>query len=629
MKFLRASYALSAIASLVPGTVGNSSATANKIFVTSQSGTDVIVEYQSTDGSGAVQVTQNDLPGSSGATTSLDFVDMDGDGDLDLIRGGFDGAVWIHINDGSDNFPANDMITLPSTGDARYYSIHGVDVDNDGDIDIVGTSDNRGAWLWLNEGGNTFAAGTQFSSVANSMYISAAADFNGDGYIDFIVGNQNWKPQVFINNGSGGYPSSYDLNDSLKSRAVSACDFNQDGHMDVVVNYSDNQNNRVYLNSGQNTNTPAFNREYLPHNNGGSEARSNGCADLDGDGYPDVVIADATRSQVYLNEGAANPGSFPSKSDLFTSDAQSWVIALGDLDGDGDIDVYSADRIGPRNIYLNNGDGTFGSSQSFFNAGDSFAGAFMYTTASELASASPTGSPSSNPTASPSKTPTSSPSKAPTGSPQTASPTKTQTGSPTQGPSPVAAGGVADSLSASSSAPADSLYFPDWTMSNGGCKTGGGQPPYMTLDPSTWMLASLDECCARYYSWMLDDCEGASGAAPSGLWYPDWAGGDDTCKDDGSEPSYMALNPDTWMHSSKQECCEAKFSWTLNECLGSGAGSTNEWYIDWILSKCKQDCVDTGPSCGGRAESWDQLFETRSACCAEMAAWNPTECLVD
>ncbi|EJK45481.1 hypothetical protein THAOC_35902 [Thalassiosira oceanica] len=600
MKFLRASYALSAIASLVPGTVGNSSATSNKIFVTSVAGTDVVVEYQSTDGSGAVQVTQNDLPGSSGATTSLDFVDMDGDGDLDLIRGGMGGAVWIHINDGSDNFPANDMITLPSTGVASYYSIHGVDVDNDGDIDIVGTSQSHGSWLWLNEGGNTFAAGTQFSTVADSLWISAAADFNGDGYIDFIVGNQIGKPQVYINNGSGGFPSSYDLGDITGSRAVSPCDFNQDGHMDVVVTYSTGQNNRVYLNSGQSTDTPAFTEVILPHING-ADPQSNGCADLDGDGYP----------------GAANPvGSFPTKADLSTSDFPSWVIALGDLDGDGDIDVYSADRSGPRNIYLNNRDGMFGSGQSFFNAGFSFAGAFMYTAASEPAPASPT--------ASPSKTPTGSPLKAPSGSPQTASPTNTQTRSPTQGPSP-----VADSPSAPSSAPADSLYFPDWTMSNGGCKTGGGQPPYMTLDPSTWMLASLDECCARYYSWMLDDCEGASGAAPSGLWYPDWAGGDDTCKDDGSEPSYMALNPDTWMHSSKQECCEAKFSWTLNECLGSGAGSTNEWYIDWILSKCKQDCVDTGPSCGGRAESWDQLFETRSACCAEMAAWNPTECLVD
>jgi len=194
------------------------------------------------------------------------------------------------------------------------------------------------------------------------------------------------------------------------------------------------------------------------------------------------------------------------------------------------------------------------------------------------------------------------------------------------GASPSSSGAASPSSSA-----ADSLYYPDWTKSNGGCKTGGGQPQYMTLAPSTWMFATLDACCSRYYSWMLNDCKGTSGAAPSGLWYPDWTGPDDTCKNDGSEPQYMALNPVAWMHSSKQACCEANYGWMLNECLGSSAGTADKWFMVYDgLFKCKKDCVvGTGASCGGRAESWDELFDTRSACCAEKAAWNPTDCLVD
>ena len=92
---------------------------------------------------------------------------------------------------------------------------------------------------------------------------------------------------------------------------------------------------------------------------------------------------------MYLNEGAANPGSFPAKADLSTSDAQSWVIALGDLDGDGDIDVYSAyDQA--RYIYLNDGTGNTFTAQNIYgnNAGDSLAGAFMYTDSSAPASES-------------------------------------------------------------------------------------------------------------------------------------------------------------------------------------------------------------------------------------------------
>ncbi|EJK52847.1 hypothetical protein THAOC_27841 [Thalassiosira oceanica] len=243
---------------------------------------------------------------------------------------------------------------------------------------------------------------------------------------------------------------------------------------------------------------------------------------------------------------------------------------------------------------------------------------------------SPSKTPTGAPTSSPSKTPTGIPSKTPTSGPNVG-----PTGSPTLGPSSSGvAGGAAASLTSTSngaslSSVADSFYYPDWSKSNGGCKTGGGQPMYMTSDPSTWMLATLEDCCLRYYGWMLNECKGASGGAPAGLWYPDWAGSDDTCKNDGGEPDYMAMNPGSWMHSSKQSCCEANFSWELNECISSSNTATNKWYMIWNAQfKCKKDCVN-GPSCGGRANPWDQLYETRSACCANKAAWDPTNCLTD
>ncbi|EJK43722.1 hypothetical protein THAOC_37804 [Thalassiosira oceanica] len=154
----------------------------------------------------------------------------------------------------------------------------------------------------------------------------------------------------------------------------------------------------------------------------------------------------------------------------------------------------------------------------------------------------------------------------------------------------------------------------------------------MTLAPSTWMEATLEACCSKYYGYMLNACMGTSGDAPSGLWYPDWAGQDGTCKNDGNEPEYMASNPVAWMKPSKEACCEANFGWMLNGCLGSSAIriAIDKWFIDWDDYKCKRDCaVGTGPSCGGRAESWKELFDTRSACCSTKAAWNPMDCLVD
>ena len=81
----------------------------------------------------------------------------------------------------------------------------------------------------------------------------------------------------------------------------------------------------------------------------------------------------------------------------------------------------------------------------------------------------------------------------------------------------------------------------------------------MTLAPSTWMLATLDECCERYYGWMLNECKQglfwgwSVGALVSRFVYlsffqetfnlisyflldldsfADWNGSDDTCKNE-------------------------------------------------------------------------------------------------
>ena len=48
-------------------------------------------------------------------------------------------------------------------------------------------------------------------------------------------------------------------------------------------------------------------------------------------------------------------------------------------------------------------------------------------------------------------------------------------------------------------------------------------------------------------------------------YYPDWTG-DDTCKNDGEGPTYMALNPTVWLHESLAECCKLH-AWHFFKCL--------------------------------------------------------------
>lgn len=291
MKFLKVSSALSVVARLVPGTLCNSPAT-NKLacgYATNWGGLiDETFEYQSTDGLGEVQFTQSNLHvGPDFQTFSLSFADMDGDGHPDLLRGGTEGLVYFTLNDGSDNFPASGETVLSSyngPGANWHESIHGVDLDNDGYMDVVTTTRGEGSWLFKNNGG-TFGAGVNFSGPgprASSTYRSALADINGDGYPDYIVGSDSFNAQVFLNNGSGGFDSPYDLTTQTASRAICACDFNQDGNMDLVVSFGQGKNNPVYMNDG--SDPPVFAVTDLPDSLGNSVG--NACADLNGDGYP-------------------------------------------------------------------------------------------------------------------------------------------------------------------------------------------------------------------------------------------------------------------------------------------------------------------------------------------------------
>ena len=90
----------------------------------------------------------------------------------------------------------------------------------------------------------------------------------------------------------------------------------------------------------------------------------------------------------------------------------------------------------------------------------------------------------------------------------------------------------------------------------------------------------------------------------------------------------MTHHPDNWMFTTLQQCCERHYWWNYDECMGDESPSVDvanaKYYMVWgTTRKCVQDCdVGAGPDCGGRANFWDQLFDSRSICCDEMNWWN-------
>lgn len=114
-------------------------------------------------------------------------------------------------------------------------------------------------------------------------------------------------------------------------------------------------------------------------------------------------------------------------------------------------------------------------------------------------------------------------------------------------------------------------------------------------------------------------------ATGSGKFFPDWEGSNEGCIVDSANtpaPEYMQTNPNAFMFNTLEACCTQHYNWNRAKCLlAMPTGGTEKWYMDYVADKCAKDCV-VGPDCGGLAESWDMLFDTRSACCLAKNWWN-------
>jgi hypothetical protein len=184
----------------------------------------------------------------------------------------------------------------------------------------------------------------------------------------------------------------------------------------------------------------------------------------------------------------------------------------------------------------------------------------------------------------------------------------------------------------SASAGSADKWYADWSSGTETCVNDGNAPDYMVDNESLWLYTNRDDCCARFFSYDLDNCKGiSSSSSGSGKYYPDWEGTNTGCLVDDTThlaPSYM--EGATYLFDTLNECCDAHYSWNADTCKGTTATVTNKWYADWADSTCYKDCATGGadPDCGGPAESWQagQLYDTRATCCSTHFSWDYDHC---
>jgi hypothetical protein len=304
---------------------------------------------------------------------------INGSGTRAVFLGKTSQNLYLFASDGYDPTTQNNALyygTLDASYnyhsvsvDDSYPQIHSLtagDLNQDGNSDIVELSYATCALnVLLGKSDGTFQPGVQYTCAGNSSQGVVMADLNGDGKLDVAVISQDGNFTVLLGSGDGRLHPGQTM--QLANSAVSnganliVADTRNMGRNDIIVS-----DGHVLLSNGDGTFTVGTSIA-IPAGGATSEFGPNlAAADLNKDGKIDLVYSDGYTIDIFL--GAGN-GTFTAGPRYVALNNVGYVTVT-DIDGDGNLDIYSGMaggpffggdqfEIGEAYVLLGKGDGTF------------------------------------------------------------------------------------------------------------------------------------------------------------------------------------------------------------------------------------------------------------------------------
>jgi Bacterial Ig-like domain (group 3)/FG-GAP-like repeat/FG-GAP repeat len=257
---------------------------------------------------------------------SVAVSDVNGDGKPDLLVANLcgnngtcesNGTVGVLLGNGDGTFQA--AVTYDSGG-TFVVAVAVADVNGDGKPDLVVGHHNSGTvGVLLGNGDGTFQPPVIYGSGATYVTSVAVADVNGDGKPDLLVANHCRSKNctkagvsVLLGNGDGSFqPAVIYRSGGGYASSVAVADVNGDGKPDLLVtnqcagyNCFNEGTVGVLLGNGDGTFRPA-----MTYSSGGWETYANGptsvaVTDVNGDGRPDLLVANQCASQSCVGGGS-------------------------------------------------------------------------------------------------------------------------------------------------------------------------------------------------------------------------------------------------------------------------------------------------------------------------------------
>ena len=285
--------------------------------------------------------------------------DLDGDGSLDIVIEVMHEyevryyLLYVYFNRGNGSFAPPDSYLVSTVGP----SLDGLvcaDVDLDRDLDVV-TQMGSNLRVYANQGDGTLAAPVQ--QAGDCDRVDTTGDLDQDGDADLVTTDDFPAcVKVFLSPGDGSFSTSTSYPIAGTTRHVKHADLDADGDLDIATS-----GGSVLRNLGDGTFAPAMKHDVVS-----IEGNDLTIADVDGDGLPELVVADGdtwvggsdpSGLAILPNLGSADFGP-PA---LLALPFAPWRVTSADFDQDGDVDLLPAGihfDLGGR-LMLNRGDGTF------------------------------------------------------------------------------------------------------------------------------------------------------------------------------------------------------------------------------------------------------------------------------
>jgi hypothetical protein len=315
-----------------------------------------------------------------GRSVEVRLADLDADGDLDAMTTGLPNYSFF-FNEGSGGFRADNRW---DSGLLGKWSLVPGDLDGDGDLDLLASGccgpGEMSNYVLINEGGAQGGEAGAFRRNGQNLeslgaQAAALGDLDGDGDLDAFFGNDfatdpvgeliPGRPNtVWWNDGRGGFTDSGQRLGEVQTKGVALGDLDGDGDPDAyIANYGPDE---IWLNAGGRQGGEPGQFADSGQRLGVGLSTWVKLADLDGDQDLDAAVitegtsitcffSGCTRLVLWLNDGN---GSF-SKSRQRIAHSKATAYDLGDLDGDGDLDIFAGWYENGYAVWWNDGEGRF------------------------------------------------------------------------------------------------------------------------------------------------------------------------------------------------------------------------------------------------------------------------------